>query len=143
MTTLITAATVQQGNCRRQIHAPRRNMLLLAALIAVTSVIFGCGGAVSTTAVQAPGVPASSGTAHLAWSAPSTNVDGTPLTSLAGFKIYYGVTPGVYTAVVVGNVSSYQVVGLTKGQTYYFSVTAYDAAGNESDYAPVVSKLVS
>ncbi len=57
--------------------------------------------------------------------------------------MYYGTTPGVYTSIVVGNVSSYQLAGLNGGQTYYFTVTAYDSLGIESDFAPVVSKPIS
>jgi hypothetical protein len=126
-------------------------MFFLVALVAATFALFGCGGGgASTTNVQPtdgqptdgqpPSVP--SGTATLAWSAPTTNVDGTPLTTLAGYKVYYGTTPGVYTSLVVGNVNSYQIAGLANGQTYYFTVTAYDTYGVESEFAPAVSKLV-
>ena len=119
-------------------------MLFLAMLVIVTSSLFGCGGGVSTTDSQPSGdIPAGTGTATLAWIAPTTNIDGTPLTTLAGYKVYYGTAPGVYTPIFVGNVNSYQIVGLANGQTYYFTVTAYDSYGNESDYAPVASKLIS
>lgn len=90
-----------------------------------------------------PGTGTGTGSAILTWSAPTTNVDGTPLTTLAGYKVYYGTTPGAYTSIVVGNVSSYQIAGLANGQTYYFTVTAYDTYGIESDFAPVVSKSIS
>jgi hypothetical protein len=66
----------------------------------------------------------------------TTNVDGTPLTTLAGYKVYYGTTPGHIHSIVVGNVKSYQIAGLANGQTYYFTVTAYDTYGIESDFAP-------
>ena len=40
--------------------------------------------------------------------APSINEDGTPLTDLAGYKIYYGTASGNYTNNVdAGNVTSY------------------------------------
>ena len=128
-------------------HIRGTRILLRASLIAVIVALFGCGGAATTTDTT-PTPPASTGnnttgSAILAWSAPTTNVDGTPLTDLAGFKVYYGTTPGVYTSIVVGAVTSYNVVGLTKGQIYYFTVTAYDSSGYESDYAAMVSKLIS
>jgi hypothetical protein len=70
-------------------------------------------------------------------------VDGTPLNDLAGFKVYYGTTPGAYPASIrVGAVTSCNVAGLTKGQIYYFTVTALDASGDESDPSDVVSKLI-
>jgi hypothetical protein len=70
-------------------------------------------------------------------------VDGAPLTALAGYKIYYGAASGNYTASVdVKNVTSISLstLDLQSGQTYYFAVTAYDAAGNESGYSNEVSK---
>ena len=37
------------------------------------------------------------GDATLAWDPPTTNADGSPLTDLAGYKIYYVTTSGNYT----------------------------------------------
>jgi hypothetical protein len=145
MVTLMTTASVHKGEGadHEQRHIPRLSVLFLTAVIVVTFFLIGCGGGVSTTDAQPSGVPAGTGTATLTWTAPTTNMDGTPLTTLAGYNVYYGTTPGVYTSLVIGDVNSYQIVGLTKGQTYYFTVTAYDTSGNESDYAPVASKLIS
>jgi len=82
----------------------------------------------------------SGGTINLAWDAPTTNVDGSPLTDLAGYKVYVGTAPGTYgTSVNVGNVTTYILSGLTSGQTYYIAVTAYDYDNNESDYSNEVS----
>ena len=45
-----------------------------------------------------------SGTATPSWDAPTTNADGTPLTDLAGYKVYYGPSSGNYSqAIDVGN----------------------------------------
>jgi len=72
----------------------------------------------------------------LAWDAPTTNADGTPLTDLAGYKIYYGKASGVYEhSVDVGNVTTYKLKGLKGGETYYIAVVAYDTSNNESDYS--------
>ena len=55
---------------------------------------------------------------------------------LAGYKIYYGIQSRVYSVIIdVGDVTEYPVGNLTAGVTYYFTVTAYDQSGNESDYA--------
>jgi hypothetical protein len=65
-------------------------------------------------------------------------VDSTPLTDLAGFKIYYGTSSGYYTqSININNTATttYQVDNLTDGTTYYFSVTAYDTLNNESGYS--------
>ena len=61
---------------------------------------------------------------------------------LAGYKVYRSTTSGTYgapIAVIQGNVTTYQGTNLTRGQTYYFVVTAYDTSGNESDFSIEVS----
>ena len=79
---------------------------------------------------------ASTGSVTLTWNA-NTESD------LAGYKIYSGTKSGVYGAPVsVGKVTSYVVSNLTKGTTYFFTITAYDNAGNESVHAPEVSKSI-
>ena len=87
--------------------------------------------------------PAYAGEATLSWDAPTTNVDGTPLTDLAGYRIYWGPVSGVYIKppVDVKNVLTYKVTGLSEGLTY-FVVTAYDTSGNESCYSNEVSKKI-
>jgi len=85
-------------------------------------------------------------TISLAWDAPTTNVDGSPLTDLAGYKVYVGTATGVYgnsidvgTAIQSGNTVTYSLSGLTPGQTYYIAVTAYDIENNESTYSNEVT----
>jgi hypothetical protein len=72
------------------------------------------------------------GAVELTWEAPTENEDGSPLTDLAGFKVYWGTAPGEYSATVsVGNVTTYLVEHLSPG-TYYFAATAVNAEGTES-----------
>ncbi len=79
----------------------------------------------------------------LSWDAPITNVDGTPLTDLAGYNIYYGIESKNYSSTIdVKNVTTYKVAVDTAG-TYYFAVTAYDITGNESDYSNEISKTIN
>src|SRR3990167_1890015 len=76
--------------------------------------------------------PLYAGTATLSWDPPTTNVDGSPLTGLSGYKVYYGTVSGNYTQTInVGNVTTYIAANLTDGLTYYFAVTAYDTLSNE------------
>ena len=71
----------------------------------------------------------------LGWTSPTTNVDGTTLTDLAGFKVCYGSQSGVYTTTTdVGNVTQYTFSALPAG-TYYFVVKAYDTSSNESAFS--------
>jgi len=59
---------------------------------------------------------------------------------LAGYKIYYGPSSGNYSfSINVGKVTQYTIAQLTDGVPYYFAITAYDTAGNESEYSPEVS----
>ncbi|HMK56661.1 MAG TPA: hypothetical protein VK448_08505 [Dissulfurispiraceae bacterium] len=77
----------------------------------------------------------------LTWTAPTTNTDGSPLTDLAGYKIYYGTAPGNYSASLnVGNTTSASLTLPQCGVTNYFAATAYDIAGIESTYSNEVAK---
>lgn len=137
--------TYKESHHRRQ-SAHRVSSFFLAALLIASASLSGCGGGVTTADVQPPAVSPvteAKGSATLTWAAPSTNEDGTPITSLGGYKVYYGTTPGYYTSVDVGPVSSYHLSGLAKGDVYYFAVSAYDSSGIESDLSEVVSKVIS
>ena len=73
--------------------------------------------------------PALSANVTLAWN-PNMEED------LAGYRIYYGTGDGDYNYTVdVGNQTEYTVTDLEEGLPYYFAATAYDLAGNESDYS--------
>ena len=81
---------------------------------------------------------------QLAWDAPTTNTDGTPVKDLAGYKLYYGPASRKYTATVdVGKVTSFALSSLAEGQTYYFTVTAYNLSKNESGFSNEVSTTIS
>jgi len=59
---------------------------------------------------------------------------------LKGYKVYYGTASRSYDHVIdVGNVTEYTINNLAAGVTYYFAVTAYDTAFNESDFSQEVS----
>src|SRR3989344_8270826 len=84
--------------------------------------------------------PAIAGQAVLSWDPPTTNTDGSWLTDLGGYRLYYGTASGNYGSVIdAGNVITHTVTGLSGG-TYYFAVTAYDTSGNESGFSNEVSK---
>jgi len=85
-----------------------------------------------------------SGTATLAWTAPTTNSDGTAFTDLAGYKVHYGTASGSYPkSIDVGNVTTYEVTDLPNGFTYYFVVSAYNQAGVEGELSDEVSKAIN
>ena len=93
------------------------------------------------------------GEAVQSWDYPTTNTDGTALTDLGGFKVYYGTASGSYAANVdvifatcvtasPCSSSTFTVTNLSEA-TYYFTATAYDTSGNESDFSNEVSKTIS
>jgi hypothetical protein len=82
------------------------------------------------------------GTARLSWVAPTSNTDGSPLTNLAGFRIYYGHLPDAPSNILEiadPSVRSTVVGGLSSG-TWYFSVSAYTSSGTESTRSAPASK---
>ena len=72
----------------------------------------------------------------LAWNVPTLNVDGSPLTDLAGYKILWGPSSGNYTggSIDIGLTLSFDTQALPAGY-YCFVVVAYDTSGNESPYS--------
>ncbi|MBL8075020.1 MAG: hypothetical protein JNL29_11675, partial [Nitrospira sp.] len=68
-------------------------------------------------------------------------------TDLAGYKVYRSTVSGKYEqkdviALIQKNVTTYQAKDLQSRTTYFFVVTAFDIAGNESGYSNEVSKSI-
>jgi hypothetical protein len=85
------------------------------------------------------------GSVTLSWNPPTTNADGTPITDLAGYRIYYGRSAGVLDRVVVisnAGLTRYVVDNLSAA-TWYFSMTSYNASGIESARSSVVSRTLT
>jgi hypothetical protein len=83
-------------------------------------------------------------TATLFWVAPTENTDGSDLTDLAGYNVYYGTSlDSMALGGTVDNptVTTHLVENLTPG-TWFFTVTAFDIAGNESEDSNLASKVV-
>ena len=88
---------------------------------------------------------ASPGSATVSWTAPTQNADGTVLTNLAGFRIYYGTSPGNYpNQITINNpgVTTRVVNNLAPG-TWYFVSTAFNSSGVESDFSNVAMKTIN
>jgi len=102
--------------------------------------------AFTITVTATPGTPTpTTGTATVSWVAPTENTNGTALTNLAGFKIYYGTNSAALTEVAQvasAGATDYVVSGLTSG-TWYFAVTSYTSDGTESAKSAASSKTIS
>jgi hypothetical protein len=84
------------------------------------------------------------GVATLDWMPPTENSDGSVLTNLAGYTVYYGTSPDSLTqSIKVTNpgLSAYTVTNLPSG-TWYFAVTSYSSAGVESTRTGTVSTTI-
>ena len=75
-------------------------------------------------------------TVTLTWNPTTTNTDGSPITDLGGYVVYYGPASLSYVEQLdVGNVTTFQwLIDVEPGSTQYFNVSAYDTSGNSSDY---------
>ena len=155
--------------CSQRFTIMRRRLGLGLGLAAVLSTI-GCNpdgqdpsrsesssdhGAASATssATQAPASSGSAGILDASWVAPTTNADGSRLTDLAFYRLYFGTasTPcsgsaffqvaSPTTAPQINDLITYRVTGLIAGGQYFASVTAVDSSGVESDCSPVASAI--
>jgi hypothetical protein len=90
------------------------------------------------------GTTGTTGSASLHWTAPTTNTNGSALTNLAGYHIYYGKSASSMTTTITvasPGTTSYTVSNLAAG-TWYFAVSAYTSNGTQSARSNVGSKSV-
>jgi len=88
---------------------------------------------------------ASTSSVTVSWVPPTTNTDGTPLTGLSGFRVFYGTASGQYgqsLSVASADVTSVVVEGLSSGSTWYFATKAVSSSGVESGYSQEASKTI-
>src|SRR5437870_10171539 len=123
---------------------------LLASIVAVAAVhILAC--------------PVRAGVLDSTWNAPTTNADGSPVTGVASYRIYYGTSnppcpassflavPSIASALAPDTpapdtpapdtVASGALTGLITGTVYFVQVTAVDVNGTESDCSSLASAV--
>jgi hypothetical protein len=96
-----------------------------------------------------------SGTAGVldaSWVAPTTNTDGSPLTDLAFYRLYYSTAstpcPGSFLPVAsptpspqINDKLTYRLTGLSVGALYFVAITAVDSGGLESACSSAVNAV--
>src|SRR3990172_7173252 len=104
---------------------------LLAVSLAVMAILLGAS-------------PGLAGVLDATWNAPTTKTDGTALTDLATYHVYFGASnppcptssfwnvPSATAAPTPGTVVNFGLTGLVTGTVYFAQVTAVDTSGNES-----------
>jgi hypothetical protein len=86
----------------------------------------------------------STGAVTLSWLPPTHNTDGSVLTNLSGYRIYYGTSPSALNQTVTLNnagLTRYVVENLAPA-TYYFALKALTSSGAESSLSRAASKTV-
>jgi hypothetical protein len=91
------------------------------------------------------------GILDVSWTAPTTNADGSALTDLAYYRVYYGTTnppcPGANSVTIVSSTASprpdqivsFRLTGLTPGTLYYVAVTGVNTRGAWSGCSTIAS----
>ena len=120
---------------------------LLGDIGMFSSITISVSDGKATTAMAAFSVEVTQtalGAMTLSWTPPTQNEDGSSLSDLAGFKLYYGTSAGNYShQVLIDNpsVSIYMIENLVP-DTYYVVATAFNAAGIESAYSGEAVKTI-
>jgi hypothetical protein len=114
-----------------------------AGIRAALAVVLLYGGCASTKK--------DTGILDVTWTVPTTNADGSPLTNIASYNVFYGTEDlpcpvGHFRTVAAsgarptpGQTVSVRLTGLTPGRLYYVSVAAVNADGSRSDCSATVS----
>ena len=124
----------------------KKNLSWFGAWIAGALLLSGCNDPGPTAGpVIAPQNNSASRAATLSWEAPTANTNGSPLTDLAGYRIYYGSSPEDLSQNVKINtigLQTYVIDDLESG-TWYFAVRALAGDGSESPLSDIVVKTIS
>ena len=122
-----------------------------AAVVANSAVV----SATASTPVSAPVASSSSSSSSsastsstqavtLSWSAPTENTNGTALTNLAGYVIYYGTSATAMTQQINVNTVGmlvYQIPDLAPGN-WYFQIMSVNSAGVQSSASATVTMSI-
>jgi hypothetical protein len=145
----IGARSKRNGTCtyyaRSGLQRPSPALFKRLLLLAIASLLVACGGGNS-----GPGPGGGGGGAVVCTTGPAPAVltwDTVSDPDLLGYRIYYGTAPGMYFQPRGGrdpvNVTTYTVMGLTSGTTYYFATTAYGTTQFESAFSNEVCNTIS
>ena len=84
------------------------------------------------------------GSATLSWTPPTLNEDGSPLTNLKGYRVYYGTSASNLSTVLdipTAGVATAVVENLSPA-TWYFALKAYNTSNVESSLSNIASKTI-
>lgn len=108
-----------QGSAQRHIQC-----FFSIGLLTLGAMLFEC-----TSSLEAADVT-------LAWDGPTNTLDGTPMTNLTGYRLYYGTASQTYSnTITTGLTPTAIATNLQEGVTYYFAVVACTDAGIEGAFS--------
>lgn len=112
-----------------------------------SNVIISVSDGRTTTSLPAFAITVSdtaNGSATVSWTPPTRNTDGSTLSNLAGYRIYYGTSASSLNQTIqIANAGTARyVVNSLSPATWYFVVRAYNASGGESASSSVGSKTI-
>ncbi len=87
--------------------------------------------------------PAHEGSVSLGWQPPTQNSDSSPLTNLAGYRVYFGTAPTALSSRLdfsSPGIARCVVSGLAAG-TWYFAVSAYNSSGVEGELSEIIGVM--
>lgn len=88
-------------------------------------------------AIEVTAAGSQAGSITLSWTAPTQNTDGSTLTDIAGYRLYWGTGSGNYSnSATISNpgLTTFVIDDLAPA-TYEAVVTAINASGSESEYS--------
>lgn len=98
----------------------------------------------SASAASAVNAATGTGEALISWLPPAENTDGTTLTDLTGFNVYFGKDPQKFDQIVTLDCHWClwtRISDLGPG-TWYFAVKSFNKSGIESAFSSVMSKTI-
>jgi hypothetical protein len=131
------------------VHRTALRATLSALALGLLLAISGCDGSSHVDSVDSDGrglshSDSTSQTAIVSWTPPVQRTDGSALTDLAGYRVYYGKGLNSLTQIIdirnVGQTSQF-IDNLDTG-TWYFAVTAYTNDGLESEMSNLGAKRI-
>jgi fibronectin type 3 domain-containing protein len=125
---------------------PTRTARLPYALLTLSaaSLLAGCGGGGTSAGSSGGGSSSGATSASLSWTAPQGNTDGTNLTDLSSYHIYYGTAANQLNSMIeVSNTTTSYVISNLAAGTWYFAITAVNSIGVESDLSNTASKTIN
>ena len=137
---------------KRIFECATMHLAIAASVLGLPACGGGSGGtaavagapAPAPTPVPSPPGPVTTYSATVSWSVPLLNTDGTSLTDISGYRIYYGTSADDLSQSILisaPGITNHVVSGLAPG-TYYIAVVTLNSMGIASDLSTPASATV-